>query len=175
MSKIVCGKHKKLRHTRTIHRTRISAPLSPASLSLSLSHRLLVLSLLLVQGERSGHAGEKRGTLALKSVLPQEAGLWTQLIDIGRSIWTSAQVQTNAKVLASPRSTVVVQYQSRPSQSCFSSFVPFTANKVTLFRYLYRRRNELSYLFILNVAKEYFKSVKMKCVCVYKCIVILFS
>lgn len=47
MSKIVCGKHKKLRHTRTIHRTRdvctISRHPCPPLLFLFLS-RLLVLS-----------------------------------------------------------------------------------------------------------------------------------
>jgi len=50
-------------------------------------------------------------------------------------------VQPNAKVLPAfvPDTVVVVQYRSRPSQSCFSSFVSLAINKVMVFKYLHFR------------------------------------
>lgn len=160
MSKIVCGKHKKLRHTRTIHRTRdvcaISRHPCPRFFSFPFASPSRFIALARARRTERTCRREKGHPRPEKcSALggwPLDTTNRYRPFDMDLGIGTGER--------KSSRSTVVVQYQSRPSRSCSSSFVPFATNKVTLFRYLYRSRNELSYLFILSVAKEYFKIYK---------------
>jgi len=155
MSKIAFEKHKKLRHTRTIHRARgvcrISrhpCPLLSFSLPLVSPFRFFALAC-----KASGADVQERNGAPSRPEKCSVLGGWPldttnryRPFDMDLGI-----VQPNAKVLSAPfLDTVAMQYRSRPSQSCFSSFVSFVTDKVTVLRYPYFavRWNKLIHLSI---------------------------